>query len=124
MSLPASERAKHYREKKKDDVRNSDNLYRKIQRLTMKVMDSSKYTERLKKQRAAKGAYRKTKRGEIEASVSQSPSTSTAESSQSSLTESSAILRYNELAENYQVNESSKAYKGITSITKKKGRNC
>ena len=48
MSLPAAERAKRYREKK-NVVRNSDNLYRKAQCRTMKVMDSFKNAERLKK---------------------------------------------------------------------------
>lgn len=48
MLLPAAERAKRYREKK-NVVRNSDNIYRKTQRRTMKVMDSIKNAERLKK---------------------------------------------------------------------------
>ena len=55
MSLPAAERAKRYREKK-NVVRNNDNLYRKARRRTMKVMDSFKNAERLKKKGAAKGA--------------------------------------------------------------------
>ena len=38
MSLSAAERAGHYREKNKNDVRNKDNLFKKVQRLTMKVM--------------------------------------------------------------------------------------
>ena len=42
-----------------------------------------------KKQRVAKVAYRKRKREEMEASISQSPSTSTTESPQCSTTESS-----------------------------------
>ena len=62
MPLSAAERAKRYREKIKDVVRNRDNLYRKIQRLTMKVMDPNKNTERLIKQRVVKAAYRKRKR--------------------------------------------------------------
>ena len=62
MPLSAAERAKRYREKIKDVVRNRDNLYRKIQRLTMKVMDPIENAERLIKQRVAKAAYRKRKR--------------------------------------------------------------
>ena len=38
MSVSAAERAEHYREKNKTDVRNKDNLCKKVQRLTMKVM--------------------------------------------------------------------------------------
>ena len=48
MSLSAAERAKRYRKKNKDVVTNKDNLYRKVQRLTMKVMDPIKNAERLK----------------------------------------------------------------------------
>lgn len=54
MSLPAAERAKRYREKK-NVVRNSDNIYRKTQRRTMKVMDSIKMQNDEKKG-AARGA--------------------------------------------------------------------
>lgn len=63
MSLPAAERAKRYREKK-NVVRNSDNLYRKAQRRTMKVMDSIKMQNDEKKG-AARGASSKTKREEM-----------------------------------------------------------
>ena len=38
MSLSAAEKAEHYREKNKNDVRNKDNLCKKVERLTMKVM--------------------------------------------------------------------------------------
>ena len=46
MPLSAAERAKRYREKNKNVVRNKDNFCRKVQRLTMKVMDPIKNAER------------------------------------------------------------------------------
>ena len=79
MPLFAAESAIRYREKNKDVVRNRDNLYREVERLGMKVMNPIKNAERLKN-RVAKAAYRKRKREEIEASISQSPSKSTAAS--------------------------------------------
>ena len=54
MPLSAFERAKRYRKKNKDVVTNRDNLYRKVQRLTMKVMDPIKNAERLKNKELSK----------------------------------------------------------------------
>ena len=86
MPLSAAERAKRYRKKNKDVVTNKDNLYRKVQRLTMKVMDPIKNAERLKNRELPK-LYTVKKREEMEASISQLSSTSTTESSQCSTTE-------------------------------------
>ena len=48
IPLSAAETAKRYHENNKVVVRNRENLYRKVQRLTIKVKDSIKNTERLK----------------------------------------------------------------------------
>ena len=63
MPLSAAERAKRYRKKNKDVVTNMDNLYRKVQRLNMKVMDPIKNAERLKNRELPKLYTVKKKRG-------------------------------------------------------------
>ena len=89
MPLSAFERAKRYRKKNKDVVTNRDNLYRKVQRLTMKVMDPIKNAERLKNKELSKlHTVKGKKREEMEASISQLSSTYTTKSSQCSTTES------------------------------------
>ena len=45
MSLSAAKSAKRYHKNNKDIVRNRKNLYRKVQRVTIKVMDPIKNAE-------------------------------------------------------------------------------
>ena len=77
MPLSAAESAKSYHEKNKCVFRNKDNVYRKVQRLTMKVLDPIKSTEQLINRELSK---LHTVKNEMKASKSQSPSKSTTES--------------------------------------------
>ena len=50
MPLSDAAKAKHYRKKNKDVVREKDNLYKKHKRLLMKLNDLAKNAESLRKQ--------------------------------------------------------------------------
>ena len=56
--LSQAERAKHYREKNKEKVRERDALRKKSKRIVMKVNDPEKNQARLLKERLYKQEYR------------------------------------------------------------------
>ena len=61
MPLTEGERAKRYREKHREKVREKDNLRKKHQRELLKALNPEANKERLKNQRIAKAIYRQKK---------------------------------------------------------------
>ena len=61
MSLTEAERAKRYREKHKEKVRERYNLRKKHQRELLRALNLEANKERLKSQRIAKAIYRQKK---------------------------------------------------------------
>ena len=81
MPLTEAERAKRYREKHREKVRERDNLCKKHQRELLKALNPEANKERLKNQRIAKAIYRQKKIKEAKEAIilsahSQSPSSS------------------------------------------------
>ena len=86
--LSQAERAKRYREKNKEKVRERDALRKKLKRIVMKVNDPEKNQARLLKERLYKQEYRKR----IKSNTDEQPSP-TSNSTEEGFSQMSSYMR-------------------------------
>ena len=86
--LSQAERAKRYREKNKEEVRERDALRKKLKPIVMKVNDPEKNQARLLKERLHKQEYRKR----IRSNIDQQPSP-TSNSTEEGFSQRSSYMR-------------------------------